>query len=258
MKEIFDRVKKVIVAQLDIDSDEIQMDSTFVGDLGADSLDIVELVMAFEEEFYVEIPDDAVYKLETIGDVVSFVENPEPILNAVEQDRAKLKQIADRVKEIIAAQLGIDEEKIKSYSTWADLEADSLDRVELLMAFEEEFNIEIPDEVAEKVETITATVEKIFCYVYGYQAPYDLIKSPDEEEIEDKGEGAESTCEDNETGGADGIVDGVQSQSKSCDTDTDGAKERSHDGQHDSRVGKNKDFNNRIFDVRRYKLNKEG
>lgn len=245
VKEIFDRVKKVIVAQLDIDPDEIQMDSTFVGDLGADSLDIVELVMAFEEEFYIEISDDTVYKLETIGDVVSFVENPEPILNAVEQDRAKLEQIADRVKEIIAAQLGIDEEKIKSYSTWADLEADSLDRVELIMAFEEEFNVEIPDEAAEKVETVTAAVEKIFCYVYGYQAPYDLIKSPDEEEFEDKGEGA------------DGIVDGVQSQSKSCDTDTDGAKERSRDGQHDSRVGKNKDFNNRIFDVRRYKLNKE-
>ena len=176
MKEIFDRVKKVIVAQLDIDPDEIQMDSTFVGDLGADSLDIVELVMAFEEEFNIEIPDDAVYKLETIGDVVSFVKNPEPILNAVEQDRAKLGQIADRVKEIIAAQLGIDEEKIKSYSTWAALGADSLDLVELLMAFEEEFEIEIPDEVAEKVGTVGAAVETIFYYVYGYQAPYDLIQ----------------------------------------------------------------------------------
>ena len=206
VKEIFDRVKKVIVAQLDIDPDEIQMDSTFVGDLGADSLDIVELVMAFEEEFNIEIPDDVVYKLETIGDVVSFVENPEPILNAVEQDRAKLEQIADRVKEIIAAQLGIDEEKIKSYSTWAALGADSLDLVELLMAFEEEFEIEIPDYVAERVGTVGAAVETIFYYVYGYQAPYDLIKEPEDEDD------AELADEDNETDDADEIVDAPTTQ----------------------------------------------
>ena len=189
-----------------IEENEIELSSTFVENLGADSLDVVELVMAFEEEFEIEIPDDVIYKLGTVEDVVSFVENPEPILNAVELDRARLEQIADRVKKIIAAQLGIDAEKIKGYSTWAALGADSLDLVELVMAFEEEFNVEIPDYVAEKVETVGAAVETIFYDVYGYQAPYSLIQEPEEEEEED------ARDEDNETDDADEIVDAPTTQ----------------------------------------------
>ncbi len=80
----------------------------------------------------------------------------------------------DRVKKIIVAQLGIDEDEIKISSTRADLGADSLDSFELIMDFEEEFNIEIPDEVAENIETVGLATEKIFYYVYGYQAPYSF------------------------------------------------------------------------------------
>lgn len=59
----FDKVKAIVVEQLGVDEAEVKIDSTFIDDLGADSLDIVELIMAFEEEFNVEIPDDVAKKL---------------------------------------------------------------------------------------------------------------------------------------------------------------------------------------------------
>ena len=59
----FDRVKKIVVDQLGVNEADVQIDSTFIDDLGADSLDIVELIMAFEEEFEIEIPDDAAEKI---------------------------------------------------------------------------------------------------------------------------------------------------------------------------------------------------
>ena len=71
---IEDRVKKIVSDQLGKSIDEIQSDSSFVDDLGADSLDTVELVMAFEEEFGVEIPDDAAERILTVKDAVSFLE----------------------------------------------------------------------------------------------------------------------------------------------------------------------------------------
>ena len=70
----FDRVKKVVVDQLDVNEDEVTPTASFVDDLGADSLDIVELVMAFEEEFSVEVPDEDAEKLQTVGDVVKYIE----------------------------------------------------------------------------------------------------------------------------------------------------------------------------------------
>ena len=62
----FDRVKKIVVDQLGVNEADVQIDSTFIDDLGADSLDIVELIMAFEEEFEIEIPDDAAEKIKTV------------------------------------------------------------------------------------------------------------------------------------------------------------------------------------------------
>ncbi len=70
----FDQVKKIVVDQLGVEADEVQMSSTFVDDLGADSLDIVELIMAFEEEFNIEIPDEKAEKIKTVEDVVKYVE----------------------------------------------------------------------------------------------------------------------------------------------------------------------------------------
>ena len=71
---VADQVKKIIVEQLGVDEDEVTPDASFVDDLGADSLDTVELVMAFEEEFGVEIPDDAAETIVTVGDAVKFLE----------------------------------------------------------------------------------------------------------------------------------------------------------------------------------------
>ncbi|MBQ7704297.1 MAG: acyl carrier protein [Selenomonadaceae bacterium] len=70
----FERVKKIVVEQLGVEADEVQMSSTFVDDLGADSLDIVELIMAFEEEFNIEIPDEKAEKIKTVEDVVKYID----------------------------------------------------------------------------------------------------------------------------------------------------------------------------------------
>ena len=71
----FDKVKAIVVEQLGIDEAEVTIDSTFIDDLGADSLDIVELIMAFEEEFNVEIPDDVAEKIKTVKDTVEYIDS---------------------------------------------------------------------------------------------------------------------------------------------------------------------------------------
>ena len=71
---IFDEVKEVIAEQLNVSEDEIKMESNFVEDLGADSLDVVELVMALEEKFEIEIPDSDAEKIATVKDVVEYIE----------------------------------------------------------------------------------------------------------------------------------------------------------------------------------------
>jgi len=71
---LFDDVKEVVVEQLNVNPDEVKMESKFVEDLGADSLDVVELVMALEEKFNIEIPDDQAEKIQTVGDAVKYIE----------------------------------------------------------------------------------------------------------------------------------------------------------------------------------------
>ncbi len=72
---IFDRVKKVVVDQLDVNPDEVTQEASFVDDLGADSLDVVELVMGLEEEFDLEIPDEDAEKITTVGHAVNYIED---------------------------------------------------------------------------------------------------------------------------------------------------------------------------------------
>jgi acyl carrier protein len=74
MSDIAERVKKIVVEHLNVDADKVVDSANFMDDLGADSLDTVELVMAFEEEFNVEIPDDAAETIQTVGDAVRFLE----------------------------------------------------------------------------------------------------------------------------------------------------------------------------------------
>ncbi|MCU0882950.1 MAG: acyl carrier protein [Hyphomonadaceae bacterium] len=74
MSDTFERVKKIVIDHLSADADKVVAGASFIDDLGADSLDTVELVMAFEEEFGVEIPDDAAEKIQTVGDAVSFID----------------------------------------------------------------------------------------------------------------------------------------------------------------------------------------
>ena len=70
----FVKVRDIVVDQLGVEADEVSIESTFIDDLGADSLDIVELIMAFEEEFGIEIPDEAAEKIKTVQDVVSYID----------------------------------------------------------------------------------------------------------------------------------------------------------------------------------------
>lgn len=69
-----DKVKAIIIEQLGVEPDEVKMESSFVDDLGADSLDIVELVMALEEEFDLEIPDEDAEKIRTVGEAIKYIQ----------------------------------------------------------------------------------------------------------------------------------------------------------------------------------------
>ena len=74
MSDVKEKVKEIIVNQLGVNADEVVEDASFIDDLGADSLDTVELVMAFEEEFNQEIPDEEAEKLKTVGDAIKYIE----------------------------------------------------------------------------------------------------------------------------------------------------------------------------------------
>jgi acyl carrier protein len=73
MSDVAGRVKKIVVEHLGVDESKVVLEASFIDDLGADSLDTVELVMAFEEEFGIEIPDDAAEKIVTVNDAVTFI-----------------------------------------------------------------------------------------------------------------------------------------------------------------------------------------
>jgi acyl carrier protein len=72
---IEDKVKEIIVDQLGVEADQVKPEASFIDDLGADSLDTVELVMAFEEEFDLEIPDEDAEKIKTVGDALSYIKS---------------------------------------------------------------------------------------------------------------------------------------------------------------------------------------
>ena len=74
MNNTFEKVRAIVVEQLGVDEADVQIDSTFIDDLGADSLDIVELIMAFEEEFEIEIPDDVAEKIKTVKETVDYID----------------------------------------------------------------------------------------------------------------------------------------------------------------------------------------
>ncbi len=72
---VFDKVKEIIADQLDVDADTVTAEANIQDDLGADSLDIVDLVMSLEEEYDIEIPDEAVANIKTVGDIVKYIED---------------------------------------------------------------------------------------------------------------------------------------------------------------------------------------
>lgn len=77
LSDYFEKIKEIIVDQLGVEADQVTLNSAFVDDLGADSLDIVELVMALEEEFDMQIPDEEAEKIRTVGDAVKYIQENE-------------------------------------------------------------------------------------------------------------------------------------------------------------------------------------
>ena len=77
-QEIFEKVKNIVVEQLEVEADRVTPEASFANDLGADSLDTVELVMALEEEFDIEIPDEAAEKIKTVQDTVDYINEKVP------------------------------------------------------------------------------------------------------------------------------------------------------------------------------------
>ncbi len=72
---VFEKVRDILCEQLDVDEEKVTMEANITDDLGADSLDIVDLVMSLEEEFDVEVPDEEVENIKTVGDIVKFIES---------------------------------------------------------------------------------------------------------------------------------------------------------------------------------------
>lgn len=75
LEMVFEKVKEIIIDQLDVDEDKVTEEASITEDLGADSLDVVDLVMSLEEEFDMEIPDEAVENIKTVGDIVKYIED---------------------------------------------------------------------------------------------------------------------------------------------------------------------------------------
>lgn len=73
-EDVYSRLKEIIVDQLAVDPDEVSMEASFIDDLNADSLDLVELIMEIEEKFGIQVPDDAAEKIKTVGDAVSYIQ----------------------------------------------------------------------------------------------------------------------------------------------------------------------------------------
>src|SRR5271166_1966211 len=187
MATVEERVKQIIVEQLGVDEAEVTPKASFVDDLGADSLDTVELVMAFEEAF------DVRFRTRTRRKSAPFrmrfpisTRTPKQSRSAVETGRQSSRAIRrqgwprekelaglmasvdERVKQIIVEQLGVDEGEVTANASFVDdLGADSLDTVELVMAFEEAFDIEIPDEEAEKIRTVKDAIDYINAHSKG-------------------------------------------------------------------------------------------
>jgi acyl carrier protein len=72
---VFEKVRKILCEQFELEEDRVTMESNLIGDLGADSLDVIDLAMSIEDEFDIEVPDDEIEKIKTVGDIVRFVED---------------------------------------------------------------------------------------------------------------------------------------------------------------------------------------
>lgn len=72
---VFEKIRKILCEQLDLEEDDVTLESNIAEDLGGDSMDVVDLIMSIEDEFAIEVPDDQVENIKTVGDIVNYIEN---------------------------------------------------------------------------------------------------------------------------------------------------------------------------------------
>jgi len=163
--DIYPKVKSILVQQFKVKPTKITLSATLGNTLGLDSLHRVELFITLEETFNMEIPDTRCSAATTLRDIVSTI-------RSIRSRRCEgfaqsmtchsTANIYRRVTGIVVEQLGVDPKEVTLSANFVDdLGVDSLDTVELVMAFEEAFDIEIPDETAEKTRTVGDAVRLI-------------------------------------------------------------------------------------------------
>ena len=130
------RVKEIVMEQLGVSEEQIMPEASFVNDLGADSLDTVELIMALEEEFKIEIADEDAQKLVTVGDATGYIES------------------WVRLKDVLAAALGVAEGDVSVDSSMADLGAAGDKAAKLAEMLKKEFNVDVSAEDLGKMDAV--------------------------------------------------------------------------------------------------------
>jgi acyl carrier protein len=130
------RVKEIVMEQLGVSDDQVTAEASFVNDLGADSLDTVELIMALEEEFKIEIADEDAQKMVTVGDAMGYI------------------QSWMKLRDVLSKTLGIAEENISADSSMGDLGAADAKATELAETLKKEFSVDLSGEDISKMEAV--------------------------------------------------------------------------------------------------------
>lgn len=165
-KTVFEKVQEIICDHVNISPSQIQLGSIIRNDLGLDSLDFIEIIMSVEEEFGISVPDEAIDDLITIEDLVFHINT----------NLSSHPAIFSKLIQILEDQINISKGQVDTYSNLnTDLGMDSLDLVELIIAVEDEFGIEIPDEAIENI----VTVENLVDYIASQTESNTPIDPPD-------------------------------------------------------------------------------
>lgn len=165
-RTVFEKVQEIICDHVNISPSQIQLGSIIRNDLGLDSLDFIEIIISVEEEFGISVPDEAIDDLITIEDLVFHINT----------NLSSHPEIFSKLVQTLENQINISKGQVDTYSNLnTDLGMDSLDLVELIIAVEDEFDVEIPNEAIENI----VTVENLVDYIASQTESNTPIDPPD-------------------------------------------------------------------------------